>query len=217
MVVKNVVEKLPSQRKVFDFRYKQEIDLEDETIRYEQIGYTIFAMATPSFEHERLIVKLLKQLEDYLEDKSCKVLGSNIGVNLDKFIPQLKELFSVKEYFEKQKGRFKDERVFLLSDISIQCEKDGKYQSTPFGYPKVPEMVIEVSSPSNWRDDIGYKKDIYELIGVPEYWVIHNKQNISVYLLKDGKYVSEDYKVTDDDILEVPVFSFPDLVIKFDV
>ena len=39
MIVKNVIEKLPPQRKVFGFQYKHKIDLENKTIRYERSGF----------------------------------------------------------------------------------------------------------------------------------------------------------------------------------
>jgi len=201
---------------VFDYRSLQDIDISDENVRYEQIGYDIFVMPTPTSDHEIVITKLISRFDNYLQGKPCQVYGSNIGINLDKFISQLKELVSVKGHFQKRKGSLREERVFLLPDLSIQCEKDGKYQSTSYGYPKVPLLVVEVASFSNWKDDIGYKKDIYELIGVPEYWVVHNKQYVSVYLLKDGKYEQNDYIARDGNILEVPVSVFPDIVIKFD-
>jgi Uma2 family endonuclease len=217
MFVENAAEKLPAQKRAFDFRYKREIDLSDETIRYEQIGYTVYAMATPAENHEGIISEIIRQLGNYLKGKPCKVYGSNIGVNLDKFMPQLKNLPSIREHFERKKGGVKEKRAFLLPDISVQCEADGKYESTPYGYPKVPKMVIEVSSPSNWEDDVGFKKDIYELIGVPEYWVVHDKYNVSAFLLKDGKYELERYRIIDDSILEIPVSIFPDLTIKMEI
>ena len=78
-------------------------------------------------------------------------------------------------------------------------------------------MVMEVASPSTGEDDLGLKKDIYELIGVPEYWVIKDKKNVVVLILRDGKYKRENYRVIEDeDILEVPVSIFPDLIIRFD-
>ena len=200
---------------IFDCRSMQGVNLSDEDIRYEQIGYDIFVMPTPTSDHENFIMQIGHRFISYLQSKPCQVYGSNIGINLDKFISQLRELVSVKDHFEKRKGGLKEERVFLLPDLSIQCEKDGKFQSTAYGYPKVPLLVAEVSSLSNYEDDIGYKKDIYELIGVPEYWIIHTKQKVSVYILKDGKYQLTIYQVKDG-ILEVPVFVFPDLVITFD-
>ncbi len=35
----------------------------------------------------------------------------------------------------------------------------------------VPALVIELSSPSSWRHDLGFKRDLYERLGVEEYVV----------------------------------------------
>jgi len=35
-----------------------------------------------------------------------------------------------------------------------------------------PELVVEVTSPSNWRTDLLQKRDEYEHFGVREYWLI---------------------------------------------
>ena len=208
------VEKL--QNEVVGARFNKEIDLADESIRYEQIGNVIYLMVTPSFDHEAIIAKIMTQFNVYLNGKTCIALGSNIGLNLEQFVPILKDNSSFQEYF-KQKDEAKKERAFLLPDISVQCEPDGKFKSTSRGYPKLPKFVAEVYSPSTGEDDLGLKKDIYELIGVPEYWVIYDRQNVSVFILKDGKYKRERYRVMEDeDILEVPVSIFPDLIIRFD-
>ena len=36
--------------------------------------------------------------------------------------------------------------------------------------PKAPDFVLEVASASTWRDDDGPKREIYERLGVSEYW-----------------------------------------------
>ena len=80
------------------------------------------------------------------------------------------------------------------------------------------------------------KKQVYELIGVKEYWIVdYKKKSIEVYALKDGKYGIPDiyYKYKEHDITAIeeenkdlginePVITefsptiFPDLIIKTD-
>ena len=36
----------------------------------------------------------------------------------------------------------------------------------------MPDLVVEVRSPSTWRFDIGAKKDNYERYGVGELWLV---------------------------------------------
>ncbi len=53
----------------------------------------------------------------------------------------------------------------------------------------VPDLVIEVVSPSSKKADTVTKKDIYEKHGVSEYWIVfHEKICIEVYALIDGEY-----------------------------
>ena len=35
---------------------------------------------------------------------------------------------------------------------------------------KAPDFVLEVASPSTWEDDEGWKAELYERLGVREYW-----------------------------------------------
>ena len=36
----------------------------------------------------------------------------------------------------------------------------------------MPDLVVEVSSPSTWRHDLGEKREMYELHGLPELWLV---------------------------------------------
>jgi Uma2 family endonuclease len=38
--------------------------------------------------------------------------------------------------------------------------------------PRVPDLCVEVRSPSTWRYDIGRKKSVYEASGLPELWLV---------------------------------------------
>jgi Uma2 family endonuclease len=38
--------------------------------------------------------------------------------------------------------------------------------------PQVPDLCVEVRSPSTWRYDIGRKKSVYEAGGLPELWLV---------------------------------------------
>ncbi len=36
--------------------------------------------------------------------------------------------------------------------------------------PKAPDFALEVASPSTWKDDLGWKRELYARLGVREYW-----------------------------------------------
>jgi Uma2 family endonuclease len=42
-------------------------------------------------------------------------------------------------------------------------------------YPEhVPDLCVEIRSPSTWRYDVGTKKRVYEAGGLPELWLVDN-------------------------------------------
>ena len=42
------------------------------------------------------------------------------------------------------------------------------YRIWDFGHP--PVFVLEIGSKSTWRNDLGYKRDLYARLGIGEYW-----------------------------------------------
>ncbi len=38
--------------------------------------------------------------------------------------------------------------------------------------PRVPDLCVEVRSPSTWRYDVGRKRAVYEQAGLPELWLV---------------------------------------------
>ncbi len=53
----------------------------------------------------------------------------------------------------------------------------------------VPDLLIEVLSPSSRSRDMRVKKGRYERAGVPEYWIVSWKRKaIEQFVLRDGKY-----------------------------
>ena len=186
----------------------------DHNKRYEQIGNTTFIMRIPSVFHEAIVVELIGQFGNYLDGKPCRVFGSNLGLDLKDFIPAIKEMPTFRSYFKKNIEKGKEGEVYLLPDVSVLCNID-KTKFGSHGYSGIPRMLIEVASPSTNVIDFDEKRSLYEAIGVGEYWIISDTQNVAVYVLQDGKFVKTIHQ-TEENILEVPVSVFPDLVIKFD-
>jgi Uma2 family endonuclease len=54
-----------------------------------------------------------------------------------------------------------------------------------------------VLSPSTKKNDLGYKKDLYERCGVLDYWVVSPKdRTIEVYLLSNGRYTLDNVYIS---------------------
>jgi Uma2 family endonuclease len=52
-------------------------------------------------------------------------------------------------------------------------------ETTP--YPKAPEICIEVVSPSNSKEEIEHKTELYLAKGALEVWVVNNQKEVTIY------------------------------------
>jgi Uma2 family endonuclease len=54
----------------------------------------------------------------------------------------------------------------------------------------VPDLVVEVLSPSNWYYDRRDKFEVYRGAGVPEYWIVdYRAKTVEVFVLEEGEYL----------------------------
>ncbi len=63
----------------------------------------------------------------------------------------------------------------IRPDILIALNVDAAAIRRRVGYDPVqngkpPDVVVEIASPSTYRNDMGRKRDIYQMLLVPEYW-----------------------------------------------
>ena len=55
-----------------------------------------------------------------------------------------------------------------------------------------PEWIIEVLSSRTKKKDLQIKRDLYQLHGVPLYWIVHPRKRTVLYLeLKDSRYAGD--------------------------
>lgn len=78
----------------------------------------------------------------------------------------------------------------------------------------VPDLLVEILSPSSGNHDKIRKKELYERFGVQEYWIvdIHHRL-IDQFLLMNGKYVLDRSYGTPDALLSA---KFPCITIELD-
>ena len=63
----------------------------------------------------------------------------------------------------------------VVPDILIALNVDSDAIRRRVGYDSIqngkpPDVVVEIASPSAYRIDAGRKRDVYQMLGVPEYW-----------------------------------------------
>ena len=73
----------------------------------------------------------------------------------------------------------------------------------------VPDLVVEVLSPSNWVDDRRAKFTIYAEAGVAEYWIVDPKATtVEVYRLVDERYELIEKYGTNDTVSSLVLHGF---------
>ena len=82
---------------------------------------------------------------------------------------------------------FLDEKNNFIPDVVIVCDRNKIKHNGVHG---VPDLVVEVLSPSTMTRDRGIKKDTYEKAGVKEYWIVSpEEKSIEVYHLRESRFV----------------------------
>ncbi|TAG96653.1 MAG: Uma2 family endonuclease [Oscillatoriales cyanobacterium] len=110
--------------------------------------------------------------------------------------------------------------ILILNRRNLASEPLWKKFSTVTQGASIP-LVVEVVS-TNWQDDYIKKVGEYELIGIPEYWIVDylglggrrfignpKQPTISIYRLIDGEYAISQFR--GDDRIESPTFPELDL------
>jgi len=70
-----------------------------------------------------------------------------------------------------------DDRNVFAPDVVWYRENRAPSRGEPPPYP-VPDIAVEVRSPSTWRFDIGTKKAHYERHGVAELWLVDTSADV---------------------------------------
>ena len=75
-----------------------------------------------------------------------------------------------------------DERNVYVPDVLWYREDRVPASQSPPPYP-VPDLAVEVRSPSTWRYDTGRKKAVYESGGLRELWLV-DTSSLSILLFR---------------------------------
>jgi len=168
---------------------------EDE--RAEIIDGIVYAQATPSPVHQKIVGNLYFQLHNYFQGKECNPFVAPFTVRLP---------------LESGETDEKKNKNIVEPDLSVVCDKSKLDQG---GYNGSPTLIIEIVSPSSKKRDYMVKLNKYQRAGVKEYWVItpENETLIRYILNEQGHYdAPETYVLGEDE--EIIAKMFPDLVIQ---
>jgi Uma2 family endonuclease len=141
---------------------------------YELHNGQIIYIATPIPPHQRLSMRLSNRLFNHIEPNK---LGEVFTAPMD-------TVFTSIDTFQPDILFLSNERLHLIGDKKIEG---------------APDLVVEILSPSNTPKEMRYKKMIYEMTNVKEYWVVNlDKQILTQYENIEGEFVIRQvFKKTD--------------------
>ncbi len=159
--------------------------------RIELIKGKIFKMSpAPSTKHQRVLKGVYRSFDNYFYKKTCEVFLSPFDVRLPK------------------KGKNNEQILTVVQpDLCVVCDPEKIDEKGCIG---APDLIVEIISPGNSKKEMRNKFQLYEEVGVQEYWIIHpSEEHILVNVLEDGKYRTL-RPIVDDYITSV---KFPELKI----
>lgn len=139
---------------------------DDDNFQYELINGELVKKSSPSVAHQRIIRRLVKIFEKYLDaNPAGELLFAPLDVVLDAFnAPQPDILF-----IRNDRKQIIDEQEQVIMGA--------------------PDVVVEVISPGSIKRDRIEKKEVYEQFGIPEFWIVDpNNKAIEVYCLHENRY-----------------------------
>lgn len=153
-----------------------EIPFQSKYERWERIDGIIYDMTPPpSSQHQTVVSNLHGEFYTYLKGKQCKVFPAPFGVWLDD------------EYDN-----------YVEPDIAVVCDLSKIH---PKGCVGVPDLVVEVLSPSTALKDKRIKLRRYRLAGVREYWIADPvNQIVEVYKFSENVFTEPEIYGKDETV-----------------
>jgi len=132
-----------------EWTYEDYLRLPDDGNRYEVIRGRLYVSAAPRIGHQVVVTRGLSILETFVGEHD---LGMVVGAPVDILLPR-------------------GIGTPVQPDIVfIRAENQPRWHDPNF--KGVPDLVVEVLSPSTRRVDLKVKLEAYRDAGIPEYWVI---------------------------------------------
>lgn len=142
---------------------------------YEIIDGVLYMSPPPGPGHQRSSRRLSKAMGIYIDDHDLgELVYAPCGVHLpNQPVPVEPDLFFIRK-----------DQLDIIRDKHVKG---------------VPDLVVEILSPSNASYDRETKFDMYQIAGVPEYWLVdYLNKTVEVFILSDGIYsLQQKYEIGD--------------------
>lgn len=120
---------------------------------------------SPIFRHQVLLTEIGAQVCNYLNSNLFGLIAFSVDVRLsDELV-------------------YRPDLVFLSHEKAARCNPD---------ITEVPDLIMEILSPSSQRLDQETKRGDYEKAGVREYLIVNpDDLKVTALVLRDGQYQTE--------------------------
>jgi Uma2 family endonuclease len=144
--------------------YDDLLELPDDGTRYEIIDGELLVVASPSFDHQLVVSRLTRWCVAHVEDNQ---LGAALTAPYDIVLPS---------------------GDTLQPDLVVFLTPPGDYEQVR-SRGAIPDLAIEVHSPSSRGRDLTRKRQLYAEFGVKEFWPVDvDARAIDVLRLANGSY-----------------------------
>lgn len=164
------------------YTYKEFLEITKDVERAEFIDGEIIMQATPTAQHQSIVLNIASEFKNALKNKSCRP-----------YIAPFDVIFKISS----------EETKRVQPDISVICNEN---LTTENQYEGVPILIVEVVSPSNASHDYIKKLNLYMRFGIKEYWIVSPKnKTVEIFELEDDVY-GEPKILSKNDIVESGIF-----------
>jgi Uma2 family endonuclease len=152
----------------------------DDDLRHEIIDGVHYVTASPITRHQRISLNLLYLMQSYLETHPIgELFSAPFDVVLsfhDVVVPDL-------IYLSKERAHF-------LTAKNLQG---------------APDLVVEILSPSTRPRDERLKRDLYERVGVDEYWLVDPDRDVVTIYRRGAEGFNPPIRLEKDGVVTTPL------------
>jgi Uma2 family endonuclease len=144
--------------------YEHYVCFPNDGRRHEVIDGDHYVNPAPNTNHQRFSGRIYFQLFDQIEESDRgEVFAAPTDVQLT-------------------------DHDIVQPDLIIVM-RERRLIITPIKIKGTPDLIVEILSPSTEQNDCVLKKELYERVGVPEYWIASpDEHSVDQFVLREGKY-----------------------------
>ena len=161
---------------------KEDYERLPEGAPYQLIGGELIMSPSPTFFHQEIIANILEKLRPFVRKNGLGQLAlSPLDVHLT------------------EDDIYQPDLIFIRKE---NLPLIGPHDRIHF----VPDLVIEILSPSTAYYDYSHKKAVYCERGVKEYWIVDPEDKTIEIMVKDGNFYRTEALLRASAVLESAMF-----------